>query len=107
MRGLALLAFLPGHAVACALELILATDVSGSIDHIEYAVQAEGLAAAFEDQRLWQAVELLEGGMIVTHMQWSGTEDQRQTTAWHKVSDPASAQAFASAIRAERRIWRD
>ena len=34
----------PGAALACALELILAVDVSGSINREEFALQTEGMA---------------------------------------------------------------
>ena len=38
----------PASAGACALELILAVDVSGSIDSREFDLQTNGLADAFQ-----------------------------------------------------------
>ncbi|MEL6476257.1 MAG: DUF1194 domain-containing protein [Pseudomonadota bacterium] len=107
MRALILLALLPGPAFACALELILATDVSGSIDQREYRLQAGGLAEAFADDRLIEAVKRLDGGMLVTHTQWSGASRQRQVTGWRHLTDPASTRAFAEELRGTRRVWRN
>ncbi|MGF1502454.1 MAG: DUF1194 domain-containing protein [Paracoccaceae bacterium] len=100
-------AMLPGAAIACALELILAMDVSGSVDEREFLLQIGGLANAFETEALAKAVGSLEGGMIVTLTQWSGNSRQRQTTGWHRVSDAESLTAFADIARGSRRIWRN
>ncbi|MEM8791858.1 MAG: DUF1194 domain-containing protein [Pseudomonadota bacterium] len=107
MRWLALAAFLPGQAMACALELILATDVSGSIDQQEYGLQANGLADAFSDPRMIEAVESLEGGLLITHMQWSGRSRQRQVTPWRLLTDATSTLAYSEELAASRRIWRN
>ena len=72
MFGLAL-ALRPLAAPACALELILAVDVSGSIDSYEFRLQVEGLAAAFENPSLISAVGELEGGALLVVTQWSGS----------------------------------
>lgn len=97
----------PGPAGACALELVLAMDVSGSINAREYALQAGGLADAFEHPSLISAVEALDGGMLVTLTQWSGGSRQRHVTGWHHASDGPSLAAFARAIRAAPREWRN
>jgi hypothetical protein len=110
MRALALaagLALAPGAAAACALELILAMDVSGSINAREYALQAGGLADAFEDPALVEAVERLDGGMLVTLTQWSGGSRQSHVVGWHRATDAEDLAAFARAIRASRREWRN
>lgn len=98
-----------GQAVAqtCALELILAVDVSGSVDEREFALQTEGMAAAFEDQRVIEAVQAQQDGVLVTLTQWSGASRQRQVTGWHLLEDAASMAAFADAIRAGGRAWRN
>jgi Ca-activated chloride channel family protein len=104
---LAGLAGAPAGAEGCALELILAVDVSGSIDEQEFALQMEGLAAAFEDRALIDAVEVQEGSVLVTLTQWSGASRQRQVTAWHLLDSGASMAAFARAIRHSGRDWRN
>lgn len=107
MRLLAALALLPGPAAACALELVLALDVSGSINAREYALQIGGLADAFETETVAEAVATLDGGMLVTLTQWSGGSRQHHATAWHHVSDSASLAAFAGAVRGAPRAWRN
>ncbi len=99
--------FVPTAALACALELILAVDVSGSINRQEFALQTEGTAAAFETPELAEAVMRQEGGILVTLTQWSGSSRQRQVTAWHKLTDPGSMADFAQAIRRGGRDWRN
>lgn len=103
----ALIGAAPGPVLACALELILAVDVSGSINSREYALQAGGLADAFETEALAKAVESLEGGMVVTLTHWSGASRQRQMTGWHHLTDPASMAAFAAEVRSTPRAWRN
>lgn len=107
MRWLALTALLPAPAFACALELILATDVSGSIDQTEYTLQAGGMAQAFGDERLIEAVERLDGGMLVTHTQWSGASRQRQVTGWRHLTERGNILAYAEELRGTRRVWRN
>jgi Ca-activated chloride channel family protein len=97
----------PMAARACALELILAVDVSGSIDEREFALQMEGMASAFEDPALIEAVEVQEGGVLVALTQWSGASRQRQVTGWHKLDGAASMATFARAVRESGRDWRN
>lgn len=97
----------PAAADSCALELILAVDVSGSIDDREFALQMEGMASAFEDPALVEAVEVQEGGVLVTLTQWSGASRQRQVTGWHLLDGATSMATFARAIRRSGRDWRN
>lgn len=96
-----------GPARACALELILAVDVSGSIDAKEFALQNEGTAAAFEDPKLIEAIIHQKGGIYVVLTQWSGATRQRQITDWHHLTDARSMADFAKAIRRGGRNWRN
>lgn len=97
----------PAPAVACALELILAVDVSGSIDSGEFDLQANGLADAFENPSLIAAIGEIEGGVLVTLTHWSGSTRHRQMTDWHRLTDAGSMAAFAAEARAAERAWRN
>jgi hypothetical protein len=97
----------PVPAGACALELILAVDVSGSIDSSEFDLQANGLADAFDNPSLVAAVGELEGGLLVTMTHWSGSTRHRQMTGWHLLTDAGSMAAFAAEARATERAWRN
>jgi Ca-activated chloride channel family protein len=107
--GALILGLLPAPALAgaCALELILAVDVSGSIDAREFALQTNGLADAFENPSLIAAISEIEGGVLTTMTHWSGSTRQRQMTGWHLLTDAPSMAAFAAEARATGRAWRN
>ncbi len=95
----ALLAVLiPGPALSCSLSLVLAMDVSASVDAREYKLQLNGLADAFQDANVVQAIEAV-GGIWVTSFEWSGTHQQVTQFDWRRLSDRESAQAAASLLR--------
>ena len=97
----------PTAALACAVELILAVDVSGSIDEYEFTLQMEGTAAAFEHPSMINAVQAQDGGIQIILTQWSGRTRQRVVTDWHLITDAESMSAFATAIRRGGRNWRN
>ena len=97
----------PAAAGTCALELILAVDVSGSIDASEFKLQTNGLADAFENPSLIAAIAEIKGGMLVTMTHWSGSTRHRQMTGWHYLTDAASMARFAAEARASGRAWRN
>ena len=102
-----LFALAPVTAFACSVELILAVDVSGSIDEREFTLQMEGTAAAFEHPSMINAVKAQEGGIQIILTQWSGRTRQRIVTDWHLITDAPSMAAFATAIRRGGRNWRN
>jgi len=107
--GALILGLLPSPALAdsCALELILAVDVSGSIDTDEFALQTNGLADAFENPSLIAAIGGIEGGVLVTMTHWSGSTRQRRMTDWRRLSDAPSMARFAAEARGAERAWRN
>jgi hypothetical protein len=89
---------------AVDLALILAVDVSESVDADEYQLQHEGIARAFEDERLIEAISAgARGGIAVTVIEWSDRDKQVVTVDWTRVADRASAAAFAAAVRKTQR----
>lgn len=94
-------------AESCALQLILAVDVSGSIDDREFALQMEGMASAFEDPEVVEAVSAQKGGVLVTLTEWSGASRQRQVTGWRLLENAATMARFADEIRGSGRDWRN
>ena len=98
-------ALLLGAGSACQAEtvdtaLVLALDVSLSVDQHEYELQRNGIATAFESPALLAAVA---GGkhhaIDVLVLEWSDPEIQVVTVDWTRVSDAASANAFAAKVR--------
>ena len=86
-------------AVPVELELVLAVDISASVDDAEFRLQMDGLAGAFRDPAVVAAIRAQgSGGIAVTLVQWSATA--RQMIAWTRVRDRATAAAFARLIAA-------
>ncbi len=88
------------------LELVLAVDVSGSVDPPEYELQTRGLAQAFRDPEVQAALQAPgRRGIAVALVQWSGRFQQDVAIDWTLVHDAPSAEAFARRIETmERRF---
>jgi Protein of unknown function (DUF1194) len=106
--ALAGLCLAPGAVVAevdVRLELVLAVDCSSSVDAAEFALQMEGIAAAFEDPGVLAALEQAgDAGIAVSLLQWSGSRDQVRAIDWTHLTSPADAQAFADRLRGVGRL---
>lgn len=101
----ALLAIAPATAqdsednVAVDLALILAVDVSLSIDESEATIQRNGHIHAIRDKRVVDAIRAGPIGRIaVTYMEWSSVYHQVQLVPWRVISDMKSAEAFAAEV---------
>lgn len=92
------------RAAPVDLALVLAVDVSESVDAGEYVLQHEGIARAFETPQLVDAIRSGRNGAIdVLVMEWSDRDKQVVTVDWTRVHDTASAHRFAGAVRATQR----
>ncbi len=86
------------------LELILAVDVSSSVDDGELELQMQGIAAAFRQPGVQAAIHATgDLGIVVALIQWSDFVHQRKTVDWTLVHDAAGATALASDIAAASR----
>ncbi|MEL7542248.1 MAG: DUF1194 domain-containing protein [Pseudomonadota bacterium] len=110
---LALGALLPGatstraQGTFCSLALVLAVDVSGSVDSEEYALQMGGLADAFRTQDIIAAIDTGgASGIYVTVAQWSGAGRHEQIVPWRWLNDRSSVAAFANEIDNQPRAFR-
>ena len=84
------------------LELVLAVDVSGSIDHEEAALQRRGYVGALQDERVINAIKTgFHGRIGVTYFEWAGVHHRRTVADWTTIGDAASAKAFADWIAAQ------
>src|SRR5712671_3730720 len=105
-----LLAWLAGIAVAHAetvdLLLVLAADVSRSIDDVEFNLQRKGYAAAITDPRVLRAiVSGRNHGIAVTFIEWSGAADQSVVVDWTVVRDEEAAGSVAATMLAAPRSF--
>ena len=81
------------------LELVLAVDVSGSIDARESALQREGYLAAIRSPEFAAAVRAGSLGKIrLAYVEWAGDGLQQLTVPWRMIDGPEAAQAFASEL---------
>ena len=112
LLALALVAGLSASAPAWAervdLALVLAVDVSGSVNPERYELQRQGYARAFASREVLDAIA---GGrhqaILVTLVEWSGADHQQQTVGWSLIRDPASAARFGSAVAEAPRAFAD
>jgi hypothetical protein len=87
------------EAKAVDVELVLAVDVSYSMDMDELALQREGYAQAIVSKDFLQALKTGPHGRIaVTYFEWAATGDQKIVLPWHIVDGPESADAVAAVI---------
>lgn len=78
------------------LELVLAVDVSRSMDFEEQRIQREGYVEAFRHPDIIKAIESGAVGKIaVTYVEWSGPSAQNVVASWTVIDGAASANAFA------------
>ncbi|HEY0234908.1 MAG TPA: DUF1194 domain-containing protein [Afipia sp.] len=81
------------------VELVLAVDVSYSMDLDELAVQREGYAQAVTSREFLQALKTGPTGKVaVTYFEWAASTDQEIIIPWRVIDGPASADAVASEI---------
>lgn len=84
---------------AVDIELILAVDVSYSMDLDELAVQREGYAEAIQSKEFLQALKALPNGKVaVTYFEWAASNDQKIIIPWRLIDGPESADAVADEI---------
>jgi hypothetical protein len=91
----------PSGATEVDLKLILATDVSRSINNREARTQREGAAEAFANPEVIKAIQSGALGRIAVAMiDWSSPQYDRVVLDWTIVKDKASAMALSEKVRA-------
>jgi hypothetical protein len=81
------------------VELILAVDVSYSMDMDELAIQREGYAQAIISKEFLQALKTGPNGKIaVTYFEWAASNDQKVIIPWRVIDGPETADAVANEI---------
>ena len=110
--SLAALLALPSRAgapVPVDVELVLAVDISYSMDFDELALQREGYITALASKDF---VDALRGGahgkIAIIYIEWAGTHEQTVVVPWTLIDGKASADAFAARLAAApvRRTYR-
>ena len=92
----------PVHAQSAAdLELVIAVDVSLSMDLDEQRLQRDGYVAAFRDREVHKAITSGPNGrVVVTYVEWAGPLTQQVVLPWTTIDGAAAARAFADRLEA-------
>jgi hypothetical protein len=81
------------------VELVLAIDVSRSVDEQEMEMQMQGYASAFRDPRLAEGIAGGPlGAIAVTMFAWSDWNIQNVLVPWMRLDGAASCARFAAAV---------
>jgi hypothetical protein len=97
-----------GALAQCRQALMLALDVSGSVDQREYRLQLDGLAGALLDPAVSAAfLALPDAPVRLAVMEWSGEGFQRIVLPWTDVTDAATLTGIAVHLRATQRVKAD
>jgi Protein of unknown function (DUF1194) len=102
------IAFQVARAEVVDLELILAADVSISVDNEEFRLQREGYAAAITDPRVLEAIQAgPHRAIALSFVEWSGPKAQRVVADWMVIDDGETATVFANILRTAPRSFAD
>ena len=85
------------------VQLVLAVDVSYSMDPDEQQLQREGYMAAITSTEFMQALRHgMHGRVAVTYFEWAGIHHQQIIVPWRLIDGPESADGFAADIARAR-----
>lgn len=107
---IALLAAAPMARAAEAVDLllVLAADVSRSVDAPKYQLQREGYAQALSDPRVLNAIRSgLNRRIAVCFVEWSGVGSQQVVIDWTLIDGPKAAREFGDKLMESRRSFAD
>jgi len=91
------------------VELVLAVDVSYSMDLDELALQRDGYVNAVTSPEFLNALKLGPNGRVaIAYMEWAGSDEQKIVVDWTVIGSAEDARRFAEAIRTApvRRVYR-
>ena len=81
------------------LLLVLAADVSRSVDHQKFLLQREGYAAAIANGQVMEAVRSgMHGKIGLLFLEWSGVSAQKVVIDWTAIDGPESARRFGDQL---------
>ncbi|MGX9118851.1 DUF1194 domain-containing protein [Mesorhizobium sp. BHbsci] len=91
----------PADTIAVDVELVLAVDISHSMDEREFALQRAGYVEALRHPDFINAVRSgVTGRIALAYFEWAGTVRDDAVIAWQVIDNAESADAFADKIEA-------
>jgi uncharacterized protein DUF1194 len=96
------------HASATVdVSIVVALDVSASVDNSEFELMREGLARSFSSAGIYKAISSgPKGAIAITVFQWSGFQEQEVKIDWIRVTDTASLNSVSKRIREMSRRYK-
>jgi hypothetical protein len=86
--------------------VVLAADVSRSINDEEFDLQRRGYAAAIVSDKLMEAIRSgPHGAIALAYVEWAGEGEQTIVVDWTVVRNPADAQKFAASLTSSPRSF--
>jgi hypothetical protein len=111
LAGLAACLALTGAALAADpvdLLLVLASDVSRSVDAAKFKLQREGYIAAINNPRVLEVIRSGPHGRIaICFVEWSGVGAQKVVIDWMLIDGVKAAQEFTSQLDEAQRSFAD
>ncbi len=108
LAGAAALPAIARAAEQVDLLLVLAADVSRSVDSGKFQLQREGYATAVSDPHVLDAIRSGRTGRIaLTYIEWSGLGSQRVVIDWTTISDAETAKGFGDRLLEAPRSFAD
>jgi hypothetical protein len=106
LPSLVLSAEAPPAAEAVDVSIVLAADVSRSINDDEFTLQRRGYAAAITSARLLAAIQSgARGAIAVAFVEWASDGEQKTVVDWSVIRQAADAEKFASTLLAAPRSY--
>src|SRR6202166_2857405 len=106
VAGIVQLAGAARAAEAVDVALVLAADVSRSINDEEFDLQRRGYAAAITSPRLLDAIHSgAHGAIAVSFVEWAGEAEQKTVIDWAVIRDEADARKFAATLLSAPRSY--
>jgi hypothetical protein len=95
-----------GTTVAVDAAIVLAADVSRSIDDGEFALERRGYVEAIESRQLLDTISTgPHGAIALSYVEWAGEGEQKIVVDWAVIRNDADAHAFAAALTAAPRSF--
>jgi hypothetical protein len=95
-----------GAPVGVDAAIVLAADVSRSIDDEEFALQRRGYADAIQSQQLVDAISTgPQGAIALAYVEWAGDGEEKVVVDWAVIRNQADAGAFVAAMTATPRSY--
>ena len=86
--------------------IVLAADVSRSIDDGEFALERSGYAEAVQSPKLIDAISAgPQGAVALAYVEWAGADEQKLVVAWTVIHGADDARTFAAALSAAPRSF--